>query len=281
VRAPRITASPGIGARRREGCARSLLLLAGLAALAAAGCFGVDNVVVVIFDGGNPPDGLGGTGGATATGGASAGSGGRSGGGGSSGSGGIVGTGGIVSGGSGGTSSAGSGGDGSGGRAGSGGAFGSGGQVGSGGSGSGGRLAGSGGASGTGGRVAGSGGASGTGGRVGTGGASLGSGGAGSGGRAGTGGASGTGPCAGLCANPVPYQLRTVSGELGTGATCHEGIGTIQGLSCGNFVPPRTFTVNGQEFPCAASVTPPAPRNGGYCFQTTAGDEAWAFFYTY
>jgi hypothetical protein len=275
LRAPRSTAAPAIGARRLDGYARSLLLLAGLVALAVAGCFDVDNVVV-IFDGGNPP----GTGGAAATGGAGAGSGGSSGGGGSSGSVGIVGTGGIVSGGSGGTSGGGSGGAGSGGRAGSGGAVGSGGQLGSGGSGTGGRLAGSGGGSGTGGRLAGSGGASGTGGRVGTGGANSGSGGAGSGGRAGTGGVTGR-PCDGLCVNPVPYQIGAISDDLGTGATCHEAVGTIQGLYCSNFVPPRTLTVNGQEISCSTGRPVPAPRNGGYCFQTTAGDRPYATFGAY
>src|SRR5262245_33421406 len=74
----------------------------------------------------------------------------------------------------------------------------------------------------------------------------------GTGGTGGTGGAGGTGggagdPCAGLCSNPRLVLPASNSGDLGTGATCDEVItnGSVMQFLCGNFQPPRTFSVNG------------------------------------
>jgi hypothetical protein len=76
----------------------------------------------------------------------------------------------------------------------------------------------------------------------------------------------------------------TNSGNLGTGAICDEVVGTISGLVCGNFVSPRTFTVNGTAVDCVKgySGAPPAsPVKGGYCMQASAGDYPYAYFQTY
>ncbi|MEP6652078.1 MAG: hypothetical protein ABJA82_01900 [Myxococcales bacterium] len=71
-------------------------------------------------------------------------------------------------------------------------------------------------------------------------------------------------------------------GNLGTAATCHQIIGKIQAIICGNFVAPRTLTVNGTPNPCTGSGIPvPTPRNGGYCIQATPGQVAYAYFSTY
>jgi len=54
-------------------------------------------------------------------------------------------------------------------------------------------------------------------------------------------------------------------------------------LACGNFVAPRTFTVNGTMFDCVvggAAVLPEA-RNGGWCFEASAGNNSYAYFSTY
>jgi hypothetical protein len=77
---------------------------------------------------------------------------------------------------------------------------------------------------------------------------------------------------------------RTTSPGLGTGATCDEVVGTgLQGLDCGNFLAPRTFTVNGMSVDCVhdAIITLPAARNGGYCMQASAGDYSYAYFSTF
>ncbi|MEP6653811.1 MAG: hypothetical protein ABJA82_10650 [Myxococcales bacterium] len=71
-----------------------------------------------------------------------------------------------------------------------------------------------------------------------------------------------------------------IVGNLGTAATCHQIIGKIQGVICGNFVAPRTLTVNGAANPCTGGALP-APRYGGYCIQATAGQASYAYFTTY
>lgn len=89
-------------------------------------------------------------------------------------------------------------------------------------------------------------------------------------------------PCTGLCSNPTVFSINGSyqSGPLGTGAVCRETTSPVHGGNCGNFVTPRALRVNGTLETCNnqnwASV--PAPRNGGYCVQTTAGDYSWAFF---
>jgi hypothetical protein len=175
---------------------------------------------------------------------------------------------------------------GSSGAGGTGGAGGSGGASGSGGSGATAGAGGTGGASG----VGASGGASGRGGTGGTGGTASGgrggssgsSGGAGTGGTGAAGGAGGTeGPCAGLCSNPIVVQPNTNGGDLGTAATCQSVAGSSGSLVCGNFMAPRTFTVNSTAVDCSSGVFAlPAPRNGGWCMQATAGNYSYAYFST-
>lgn len=91
-------------------------------------------------------------------------------------------------------------------------------------------------------------------------------------------------PCGGLCANPVPFSIAKYkdfqSGNLGTGAVCFETMSPIVGGNCGNFVSPRTLSVNGVTKTCNFqnwSSVPP-PRAGGYCIQTTAGNQSYAYF---
>jgi hypothetical protein len=92
-----------------------------------------------------------------------------------------------------------------------------------------------------------------------------------------------TGPCAGMCSNPVVVPPNTNSGELGTAATCHVVMGRTGGLVCGNFVAPRTFTVNGTSFNCTAGGggNLPAAVAGGWCFEASAGNNSYAYFATY
>ncbi|HLK93574.1 MAG TPA: hypothetical protein VKZ18_27025 [Polyangia bacterium] len=94
--------------------------------------------------------------------------------------------------------------------------------------------------------------------------------------------ASGSGPCASLCSNPVSFSISGSfqSGNIGTGAVCYQTTSVVHGGNCGNFVSPRTLQVNGTTEPCNAGnwASIPAARNGGYCVQTTAGNQPWAFF---
>jgi hypothetical protein len=88
-------------------------------------------------------------------------------------------------------------------------------------------------------------------------------------------------PCTGLCTNPVEFTIHGSfqSGNIGTGAVCLETTAVIHGGNCGNFVSPRSLSVNGTNEPCDAgnwASVPPA-RNGGYCIQTTAGNFPWGF----
>jgi len=112
-------------------------------------------------------------------------------------------------------------------------------------------------------------------------------GGSGTGGTGGTSGAGGAGggggsPCAGLCGNPRSVLPATVSGDLGTAATCDEVIGgNVAEVICGNFQPPRTFSVNGVEMDCSGAHFLPATRNGGWCMQASAGDFSYAYFATF
>ena len=72
--------------------------------------------------------------------------------------------------------------------------------------------------------------------------------------------------------------------QIGTAALCYQMTGATSGLfNCGNFVDPRTFSINGTSFDCVPTGegTLPATRNGGWCIQVGAGNEAWAWFGTY
>jgi hypothetical protein len=179
----------------------------------------------------------------------------------------------IVTRGSGGAGGGGAGGAGAGGGGAGGAAAGGGGAggAGAGGGGAGGAGAGGGGAGGAG--AGGTGGSAGSAGKGGAGGAA---------GAAGSGGAGGGGgPCAGLCANPksITWSGSYQSGAIGTGAVCLQTTQAVHGGNCGNFVSPRALQVNGQSRPCNAAnwATIPPSRNGGYCVQTTAGNQPWSF----
>lgn len=91
------------------------------------------------------------------------------------------------------------------------------------------------------------------------------------------------GPCASYCTNPVTYNTSHFqSGNLGTGATCHETTAPLAGGVCGNFVSPRQLYVNGVPMTCNWNLwsLPPA-QNGGYCIHTTSGGHPWAGFSTW
>jgi len=93
--------------------------------------------------------------------------------------------------------------------------------------------------------------------------------------------AGGSTPCAGLCTSPITFSTQNYqSGNLGSGATCHETSANLQGVQCSNVTSPRTFSVNGNAVSCSTS-TPPAKRNGGFCIQTSAGNPTWASFATW
>lgn len=94
--------------------------------------------------------------------------------------------------------------------------------------------------------------------------------------------AAGTSPCSSLCANPTVITVNGSfqSGNLGTGAVCYQTTSAVHGGNCGNFVSPRTLKVNGTTEPCGSGnwASVPAKRNGGYCIQTTTGNQSFAFF---
>ena len=102
-------------------------------------------------------------------------------------------------------------------------------------------------------------------------------------GAAGSTGTGGAGPCSGACANPITVPPNSNSGDLGTGATCHEVAGDTGSFVCDNFAAPRTFTVNGTMFDCVvgAGGVLPAARNGGWCVEASAGDYSYSYFATY
>jgi PKD repeat protein len=92
----------------------------------------------------------------------------------------------------------------------------------------------------------------------------------------------GSGPCANLCSNPLNFTINGSfqSGNIGTGAVCYQTTSVMHGGNCGNFVSPRTLQVNGTTESCVGGnwASVPAARNGGYCIQTTSGNQPWAFF---
>lgn len=84
---------------------------------------------------------------------------------------------------------------------------------------------------------------------------------------------SGSGPCANYCANPID-KTSGQSGNVGTGAVCHEIKRSLNGGNCYN-MSGRTLSVNGVEQSCSGWQLP-AQENGGYCVQITAGGVPWA-----
>lgn len=90
-------------------------------------------------------------------------------------------------------------------------------------------------------------------------------------------------PCGGLCTGPTVFSGPSYnSGNLGTGAQCFETTANLTGANCGNFASGRTFEVNGTAVTCnGGNISLPAKRNGGYCFEASAGNQAWAYFSTW
>jgi hypothetical protein len=90
----------------------------------------------------------------------------------------------------------------------------------------------------------------------------------------------GTTPCAGLCTSPVVFTSQNYqSGNLGTGATCHETTVNLNGGNCSN-LSSRTLKVNNTTMSCNGWSLP-AKRNGGYCIQVTAGTPSYTSFATW
>jgi hypothetical protein len=63
---------------------------------------------------------------------------------------------------------------------------------------------------------------------------------------------------------------------------------SVMHILCGNFLAPRTFSVNGMSLDCTAgggtaTATYPLPpaRNGGFCVQAGAGQYPYAYFSTF
>ena len=101
---------------------------------------------------------------------------------------------------------------------------------------------------------------------------------------AGAGGAGGgTAPCTNLCTSPTIFSSQNFhSGNLGTATTCHQTVANLTGANCGNFAAGRVFRINDVVTTCNGGNVPlPPKRNGGYCFQSTAGDFPWAYFVTF
>jgi len=92
-----------------------------------------------------------------------------------------------------------------------------------------------------------------------------------------------TTPCSGLCSSPTQFTGPGYSsGSLGTAATCSQTSANLSGANCGQFASGRTFRVNNVQVTCnGGNITLPAKRNGGYCFQASAGDFAWAYYTTW
>ena len=94
--------------------------------------------------------------------------------------------------------------------------------------------------------------------------------------------AAGSSPCAGICTNPTNFTFGSSfqSGNLGTAAVCYQTTSVVHGGNCGNFVSPRSLTINGTTEPCSSGnwASIPAAKNGGYCVQISAGNQSFAFF---
>lgn len=91
----------------------------------------------------------------------------------------------------------------------------------------------------------------------------------------------GTTPCSGKCSPIVVKSGQSIqSGNLGTGAICHEVSGvTFVGGNCSNMTG-RTLRVNGTTMSCSGWAIP-AKINNGYCIQATAGGLSYAAYVTW
>jgi subtilase family serine protease len=94
--------------------------------------------------------------------------------------------------------------------------------------------------------------------------------------------AAANGACAGLCTSPTIFTINGnyQSGNIGTGAVCYQTTSVVHGGNCSNVVSPRTVKVNGTTETCGGGnwSSIPAARNGGYCIQTTSGNQSYASF---
>ena len=93
---------------------------------------------------------------------------------------------------------------------------------------------------------------------------------------------SGSNPCDGICTSPTNFSISGSysSGNLGTGVVCRQTTSVVHSGNCGNFVSPRTLSVNGTQMTCNGGSwsTIPAARNGGYCISTTSGNYSYAYY---
>jgi hypothetical protein len=87
-------------------------------------------------------------------------------------------------------------------------------------------------------------------------------------------------PCANLCSPAIVKTGPAIqSGNLGTGAICHETTSDLTGGNCSNMTG-RTLTVNGTTMNCNG-WTLPAKRNNGYCIRVTRGGRSYASYSTW
>jgi hypothetical protein len=91
------------------------------------------------------------------------------------------------------------------------------------------------------------------------------------------------GACAGICDNATIATSRYYSsGSLGASERCIEVPFSLVSASCGGFASNRAFSVNGTAMSCnGSSLVLPSARNGGYCLQASAGQNAWAWVSTW
>ena len=92
-----------------------------------------------------------------------------------------------------------------------------------------------------------------------------------------------SGPCNEICKyDTIATSQYYASGSLGTGERCIEVPFSLASAACGSFANNRVLSINGIPMTCAGnSMTLPAMRNGGYCLQASAGQDAWAWVSTW
>lgn len=90
-------------------------------------------------------------------------------------------------------------------------------------------------------------------------------------------------PCTDICESPTSFTTQYFSSQnLGTTARCFETTANLISGSCSGFASPRTLAINGTTMSCnGQNWTLPPKRNGGYCFNVSAGQNPWAQFNTF
>lgn len=94
-------------------------------------------------------------------------------------------------------------------------------------------------------------------------------------------------PCTDICQSPTKLQTQHAYQALGTQAGCYESTFPLIGANCVEFNSTRTLHINGTKILCNRSVDFTAPgsditkRNGGYCFNVSAGGYAHASMNTW